>query len=230
MSTRPPLPSSSRTPLGRDRDFRLFWAGQTISAFGDAFAFVAMPLLVLEVTGSVQQMGLVTATAGVAQVATGMVSGIVMDRVHRRRLMIACDLLRLALYLTVPVAWWLGHRSLRLVYVVSALGAAFGNLFWVGYVAAIPNVVELDELGRANGALQAKEGTVKAQMKAKLATDEGNRVYSRRKVIVEPVFGQIKNRGFRHFLLRGIDKVRGEWALIAMCHNLLKRHGARMAA
>jgi transposase len=77
---------------------------------------------------------------------------------------------------------------------------------------------------------EPKEGTVKAQMKAKLATDEGNRVYSRRKVIVEPVFGQIKNRGFRHFLLRGIDKVRGEWALIAMSHNLLKLHGARMAA
>jgi MFS family permease len=154
------MPSSSRAPLGRNRDFRLFWAGQTISAFGDAFAFVAMPLLVLEVTGSVQQMGLVTATAGVAQVATGLVSGIVMDRVHRRRLMIACDLLRLALYLTLPVAWWLGHRSLWLVYVVSALGAAFGNLFWVGYVAAIPNVVELDELGRANGSLQASQALV----------------------------------------------------------------------
>ncbi len=152
------MPSSA--PLGRNRDFRLFWAGQTISAFGDAFAFVAMPLLVLEVTGSVQQMGLVTATAGVAQVATGMVSGIVMDRVHRRRLMIACDLLRLALYLTLPVAWWLGHRSLWLVYVVSALGGVFGNLFWVGYVAAIPNVVELDELGRANGSLQASQALV----------------------------------------------------------------------
>ena len=43
--------------------------------------------------------------------------------------------------------------------------------------------------------------------------------------IVEPVFGQIKQaRGFRQFLLRGLEKVRGEWALICMTHNLLKFH------
>lgn len=64
--------------------------------------------------------------------------------------------------------------------------------------------------------------TLKTEMKVKLATDEGKAVYSRRKVIVEPVFGQIKNRGFRHFLLRGLQKVRGEWSLIALSHNLLK--------
>ena len=64
--------------------------------------------------------------------------------------------------------------------------------------------------------------TLKTQMKIKLATVEGKAIYSRRKVIVEPVFGQIKNRGFRHFLLRGLKKVRGEWSLIAMSHNLLK--------
>ena len=64
--------------------------------------------------------------------------------------------------------------------------------------------------------------TIKTHMKIKLATVEGKATYSRRKVIVEPVFGQIKNRGFRHFLLRGLQKVRGEWSLIAMSHNLLK--------
>ena len=74
--------------------------------------------------------------------------------------------------------------------------------------------------------------TLKTQMKVKLATDEGKAVYSRRKVIVEPVFGQIKNRGFRSFLLRGLEKVRGEWSLIALSHNLLKLFGfqARQAA
>ena len=65
----------------------------------------------------------------------------------------------------------------------------------------------------------------KAQMKIKLSTHEGKAVYSRRKVIVEPVFGQIKNRGFRYFLLRGLEKVRGEWSLIALSHNLLKLFG-----
>jgi len=47
--------------------------------------------------------------------------------------------------------------------------------------------------------------------------------YRLRKQIVEPVFGQIKHaRGFRQFLLRGLDKVRGEWAMICTVHNLLK--------
>jgi len=74
--------------------------------------------------------------------------------------------------------------------------------------------------------------SVKTQMKIKLSTDEGKKIYSRRKVIVEPVFGQIKNRGFRHFLLRGLEKARGEWSLIALSHNLLKLFGvqARRAA
>ncbi len=47
--------------------------------------------------------------------------------------------------------------------------------------------------------------------------------YRLRKQVVEPVFGQIKQaRGFRQFLLRGLDQVRGEWALICTAHNLLK--------
>jgi hypothetical protein len=50
-------------------------------------------------------------------------------------------------------------------------------------------------------------------------------VYSARKAIVEPVFGQIKQaRGFRQFLLRGLAKVRGEWALVCLTHNILKLH------
>ncbi len=79
---------------------------------------------------------------------------------------------------------------------------------------------------QADCSTKEPDGSVKATMRAKLATDEGRAIYSRRKVIVEPVFGQTKNRGFRRFLLRGIDKVRGEWALITTSHNLLKLHGA----
>jgi transposase len=62
-------------------------------------------------------------------------------------------------------------------------------------------------------------------MERKLETKVGAAVYATRKFIVEPVFGQIKQaRGFRQFLLRGIKKVRGEWALICMTHNILKFH------
>ena len=61
------------------------------------------------------------------------------------------------------------------------------------------------------------------RMQRKLETKVGAAVYRSRKAIVEPVFGQIKQgRGFRQFLLRGIEKVRGEWALLCLTHNILK--------
>ena len=75
-----------------------------------------------------------------------------------------------------------------------------------------------------------QESETKKRMRSKLATAEGAQIYSRRKVIVEPAFGQIKNRGFRSFLLRGIQKVRGEWSLITLTHNLLKLYKAHQAA
>jgi len=65
--------------------------------------------------------------------------------------------------------------------------------------------------------------TAKDRMAQKVRTPEGHALYARRKVIVEPVFGQIKEaRGFRRFLLRGLDNIRGEWCLVCLTHNLLK--------
>src|SRR5512133_3329271 len=69
--------------------------------------------------------------------------------------------------------------------------------------------------------------TPKQQMKRKLLTKAGLAIYARRKTTVEPVFGQIKQaRGLRQFLLRGIEKVRAEWSLTCLTHNLLKLHRA----
>jgi hypothetical protein len=65
-------------------------------------------------------------------------------------------------------------------------------------------------------------------MQRRLATKDGRAAYARRKATVEPVFGQIKQaRGIRSFLLRGLAKVRGEWALVTLTHNLLKLYRAR---
>jgi len=70
---------------------------------------------------------------------------------------------------------------------------------------------------------------IKDRMIRRLATKTGRAVYALRKKIVEPVFGQIKEaRGLRRFLLRGLKKVRGEWALIALTHNLLKIYRAQL--
>ena len=65
--------------------------------------------------------------------------------------------------------------------------------------------------------------TAQERMAAKLRTPAGKALYTRRKVIVEPVFGQIQEaRGFRRFLLRGLATIRGEWRLVCLTHNLLK--------
>ena len=71
--------------------------------------------------------------------------------------------------------------------------------------------------------------SVKERMQRTLATIRGQRLYARRKVIVEPVFGQIKHaRGFRQFLRRGLARVQQEWALVCLSHNLLKLHAAKI--
>jgi transposase len=75
---------------------------------------------------------------------------------------------------------------------------------------------------------RSRQGGFSEAMRRKLQTDVGRAVYARRKTIPEPVFGQIKAaRGFRRFWLRGVQKVRGEWTLICLGHNLLKLFRAR---
>jgi hypothetical protein len=67
------------------------------------------------------------------------------------------------------------------------------------------------------------ELSLRERMKRKLKTEAGRNLYRMRKAIVEPVFGQIKEwRGFRRFSLRGLQKVRAEWKLLCLTHNLLK--------
>ena len=69
-------------------------------------------------------------------------------------------------------------------------------------------------------------------MRRNLQTKRGRKRYALRMATVEPVFGQIKQgRGFREFLLRGLEKVQGEWSLICTGHNLLKlfRHCCPLA-
>jgi len=70
-----------------------------------------------------------------------------------------------------------------------------------------------------------KNLSVKDRMRRKLLTQRGRTVYAKRKAVVEPVFGQIKQgRGLRQFLLRGLNKVEAEWELWCLTHNLLKLH------
>jgi len=72
-----------------------------------------------------------------------------------------------------------------------------------------------------------KGATKVDRMKQKLKTKVGKAVYAARKCVVEPVFGQIKQaRGFRQFLLRGKKKIKGEWSLLCLTHNVLRLYAA----
>ncbi|MFF5104375.1 MFS transporter [Streptomyces sp. NPDC000134] len=141
-------------PLWRQRDFSVFWAAQTLSVLGDSFALIALPLLVLEATGSIASMGLLTAVGGIASVGAAVFAGAVVDRVDRRKLLIGCDLVRLALYGAVPVVWLAGPQ-LWLLYVVLPLCEAVGMFFAVGYVTVVRGLVGTGQLTEANGRLNA---------------------------------------------------------------------------
>jgi len=147
-----------RSSFGLNHNFSIYWAGQSLSAVGDAFAFVAMPLLVLEATGSVVQMGLVTATTGVSQILMGLIAGPLVDRLDRRKLMIGCDIGRFLLYSLIPLGWWLLGPQIWLIYLVTALASALGNLFGIASITAIPNLVSKAQIMDANSRLQATFG------------------------------------------------------------------------
>ena len=83
---------------------------------------------------------------------------------------------------------------------------------------------QINELNPESPPPESKlEQDVKARMREKLKSESGRAVYKQRKMIVEPVFGQIKEvRGFRRFSFRGLKKNTAEWLLVCLTHNLLK--------
>lgn len=141
--------------LWHNRDFIIFWAGQTFSNIGDAVALIALPLLVLAATGSVAWMGLVTGISGIGMLIGGIVAGPLADRVDRRRFMIGCDCGRMVVYGAVPFGWWLLGPQFWLLFAVAGLGSFLGMCFSITYVAALPNLVDRDQVTDANGRLQA---------------------------------------------------------------------------
>ncbi|MHB8647023.1 MAG: MFS transporter [Thermomicrobiales bacterium] len=147
----------ARSPAKRlrnNRNFNIFWLGQSLSNVGDAVALIAMPLLVLHVTGSVAQMGRVTATVGVAMLIAGVVAGPIADHVDRRRFMILCDLARMVVYAAIPLGWRIAGPQRWLIFFTAGFGAFFGMCFSVTYITAIANLVDRDQVTDANGRLQ----------------------------------------------------------------------------
>ncbi|HTW04610.1 MAG TPA: MFS transporter [Streptosporangiaceae bacterium] len=150
---------SARRPLWRERNFAIFWSAQTLSAAGDSFAYIAVPLLVLRATGSVTQMGLLTGVAGAASICAGIGAGVLVDRLDRRTLLICCDLARMVLYGLIPLVWAFGPQ-VWLLYVILPACEAIGMVFQVTYVTAVRNLVDADRITEANGFLYASMAAV----------------------------------------------------------------------
>src|SRR3989337_1855145 len=101
-------PVSLKTRSGRARKvnelprFEIVWPGQTISNLGSSFTFLALPLLVFKLTGSAVSLAITTAAYFVPYLLFGLVIGALVDRVDRKRMMIAVDLGRAAVIASIP--------------------------------------------------------------------------------------------------------------------------------
>lgn len=142
---------SRRTRL----DFPLFWSAQTVSTLGDALAALAMPLLTLQLGGSLVELGVVTALFGAGQWVAGSLSGALVDSADRKRLMVGCDLVQGVLFsgLALATTYAPPGVALRALYVVSALAGAIGMLNHLAGIVAVRGLVPPEELMRANGRL-----------------------------------------------------------------------------
>jgi predicted MFS family arabinose efflux permease len=141
--------------LRGNRSFQAFWASQILSVFGDSFTQLAVPLLVLDATGSVAKAGLLTGAMGTTAVVAGIFAGVLVDRVDRWRLLIGCDLARLLLLAVVPLVWLAPEPPIWVLFVLLPLASAVGITFQVAAVTAVRGMVSTDEVTRANGRLFA---------------------------------------------------------------------------
>jgi MFS family permease len=121
--------------LRRNREFRRFWTGQTVSLFGDQISLLAVPLVaVLVLDANAAQMGYLTAVGLAPNLLLSVHAGVWADRrASRRRLMLAADLGRATLLATVPLAYALGVLTLGQLYVVAFGVGALTVIFFVSY-------------------------------------------------------------------------------------------------
>ena len=136
-------------------DFRKFWIGQTISNLGSSFTQWAVPLLVYQLTHSAVNLGIATAATFLPYLLFGLVIGAWMDRVDRKRAMIALDSLNALVILSIPLVAQFGHLNVWWIYGVTFIQSTIFIAFSSGEFAAIPSLVSRDDLVTANGRIQA---------------------------------------------------------------------------
>jgi len=127
--------------LWRNPDYVLLWAGQTISMAGSNVSGLAFPLLVLALTHSPAQAGIVEALAAVPYVVLSLPAGALVDRWNRKRTMIVCDLGRAVALGSIPLAMWFGYLSIIQLYIVAVVGGVLFVFFDLASTAALPRLV-----------------------------------------------------------------------------------------
>lgn len=132
--------------LWRNREFNLLWTSQSLSDLGDAIAQLAMPLLVLTVTGSAVRAGLVGTVAQVVRLLSRLPGGVLADRVNRRRAMLTCDGIRMLAFAALAAAIGTGHAGLLAIIAVAVVDAICGTMFQTTEHAALRSIVARSRL------------------------------------------------------------------------------------
>jgi MFS family permease len=146
--------------LFRNRDFSLLLSGQLVSAIGDQAHFMALPLIVLALTGSATQAGFVLGLGTLSFLLFGLIAGALVDRWDRKATMIWCELGRAVLTAGVAVALWLNKLTMPQLYATAVLAGILTTLFQVANTAALPNVVGPRQLPAALGYSQSAASAV----------------------------------------------------------------------
>ena len=140
--------------LARDARFSAFWLAGTISVFGDRLHQIALGVMVLALTGSAMQTGLVFLAATLPNLLLGPIAGTFVDRWDQKRVMIVSDLLRAGLVLSLPfvveINVWLVYPTVFIVTTVSLF-------FRPAKTAILPRIVSREDLTPANGAIWTGE-------------------------------------------------------------------------
>jgi MFS family permease len=152
-----PGEARSAGSVWRNRDFLTVLLGQGMSNVGDAVTATALPLLVLQLTGSGVAMGVVGMLQMLPSFIFGLPAGAIADRWDRRRLMLALDSGRALLTALIPLALLLRLPVMPVVYAVAFPIGALGVLFYAAYLASVPSLAGRAQLGQANSLFEALE-------------------------------------------------------------------------
>jgi predicted MFS family arabinose efflux permease len=148
----------SRSPLWRERDFMRLWAAQTVSDFGARITRDGLPMMaVVALAAQPGQLGVLAAASSGAALVVGLAAGSYVDHTPRRRILIATDLIRAAVLLSLPLAAGFGALSMLQVYVVATLVAAASVLFAIADHAYLPSLVGRPLVLDANAKISATE-------------------------------------------------------------------------